>query len=131
GVDVGSMAAPAGRRAIVVDPLTAAPVSAIVAATGFDVAAETAVVADALVLAELHRPDVVLVAQDAVGFESDTIPRLRHASEGLVVLVTTDGAAVARAHDSGAVEVVHRMQMLDLEPALRRVARRLDEEGTG
>src|SRR5690606_24029422 len=61
----GPMAAPAGRRA-----------------TGFDVAAETAVVADALVLAELHRPDVVLVAQDAVGFESDTIPRLRHASEG-------------------------------------------------
>ena len=106
------------------DPGARHAVSRLVAACGFEVAAELDLAVSAVAVAEAVGPTVVLLDLSFPGLSSlKVIPLLREAAPGCEVVVCSAYETVRPAAlDAGATEVVDKGDLHRLEQVLQKIA---------
>lgn len=113
-------------RAVVCDddPIARRVVGSVLAANGYEIVAEVDLALDALRVAEMTRPDVVVVDVALMGMSGiDVIPALREAvPECAVIVFSAFDAAREEALSAGAAAVVDKAQPDQLDDALQAVA---------
>ena len=106
------------------DPATRQAVSRLVAACGFEVAAELDLAVSAVAVAEVIGPTIVLLDLSFPGLSSlKAIPLLREAAPGCEVVVCSAYETVRPAAlRAGATEVVDKGDLYRLEQVLKKIA---------